>query len=398
MRRSVLSAGISIALLALGVVGAIVLVISRPPARTRPVAESATFVRAVPARLTDERLIVRTAGTVRARTESDLVPEVSGRVSWISPSLRPGGFFEPAEALLRIEARDYELAVQAARAALERTSGELDLAERTLVRQQGLFDRGVSSHAALDEALARARVARGASSEAAAQLEQAQSDLGRTTVSAPFAGRVLDKRIDVGQFVARGTSVARVFAIDTAEIRLPIPDDELAFLDLPLDYRNETHTTSGPRVGVSARFAGREHRWQGRIVRTEGEIDPRTRMVHVVAEFPDPYARSGDGDRPPLAVGMFVEAEIEGQLVRNVVVLPRAALRDGSRVLVVDPEQRLRYRDVDVLRFERDRVILRAGLAAGELVCTSALDAVIDGMLVSIVDDDPAAVNGGAGS
>jgi len=139
----------------------------------------------------------------------------------------------------------------------------------------------------------------------------------------------------------------------------------------------------GPEVELSARFAGERHTWQARVVRTEGEIDPRTRMVNVVARVENPYQRS-DG-RPPLAVGLFVDAEILGRTVEDVMVLPRAALHEGDVVHVVDAEDRLRLREVKVLRRHREQVVIAAGLAPGERVSLTPLSAPVDGMLVKPV-------------
>ena len=221
---------------------------------------------------------------------------------------------------------------------------------------------------------------------AEARLDRAMRDLDRAKVRAPYAGRVRRKNVDVGQFVTVGSPVATIYAVDYAEIRLPLPDAELAYLELPLSYRG-TENRVGPRVTLRANFAGQTHEWQGRIVRTESEIDPMSRMVHVVAQVKDPYAPGTDPTRPPLAVGMYVEAEIEGNLVTAVAVLPRAALRGSSQVLVVDGESRLRFRDVDLLRTTAEAILVRAGLEEGEAVSLSPLEVVTDGMLVQILGD-----------
>ena len=231
--------------------------------------------------------------------------------------------------------------------------------------------------------------ARAALAAAEAALAQAERDIERCTVRAPYAGRVRSKAVDVGQFVARGAELARLYAIDYAEVRLPLADDELAFVDLPLAFRGDTATGDGPEVLLSARFAGREHVWEGRLVRTEGEIDPDTRMVVAVARVEDPYGRGGDERRPPLAVGLFTRAEIQGRVVEDVVVLPRRALRDGRSVLVVDGDDRLRIRPVEVLRSEGERVLLSAGVASGERVVATPLEIAVDGMRVRPEAADP---------
>jgi RND family efflux transporter MFP subunit len=378
------------AMLLLGVLGALALMATRPELETRPPEVPPPLVRVVSVQPEARQLSVITHGTVAPRTESDLLPEVSGPVVWVSSALVSGGFFEAGEPLLRIDPRDYEVALEQRRASLARAQSEHKRARKELVRRRGLAEREVASASQLDDALNAERVAAAAVREARAALEQAERDLGRTEIKAPFAGRVREERVGVGQFVNRGAPIAKLYAVDYAEVRLPVPDDELAFLDLPLLYRGETADGGGPEVLLRARFAGSEHTWRGRIVRTEGEIDAKSRMVHVVARVDDPYGRTQDPSRPPLAVGLFVEAEILGKQAENIVVLPRAAMRDRDQVLVLDEESRLRFRRVEVLRIARDQVVVRSGLAPGDQVCISPLETVVDGMSVR----DASAVRG----
>lgn len=329
---------------------------------------------------------VVTHGTVQPRTESEIVPEVSGRVEWMSPSFVSGGFFDAEESLLRIDPADYQVALRRAKARLARAESELVRARREAQRQRDLEQRDVASAARLDEAINAENAAAATLEEARAAIEQAQRDLSRTQIRAPFRGRVREESVDVGQFVGRGQRVATVYAVDFAEIRLPIPDAQLAFLDLPQLYEASDPQLPGAEVVLHADFAGSRHRWRGRIVRSEGEIDAKTRMVHVVARVERPYARREDG-RPPLAAGLFVEAEIRGREEPEVFVLPRAALRKTGRVLVVDAERRLRWREVEVLRVDRERVVIGAGLEAGEHVCVSSLEAAVEGTQVRLEAD-----------
>ena len=278
-------------------------------------------------------LKVRAEGTVAPRTESQLVPEVAGRVVEVSPSLAAGGFFEEGEALLKIEAREYDLAVIRANAAIAQAKLRLatERQEAEVARKEWrALGQGEPNPLVVREPQIAEALAALASAEAA--LAQAKFDLERTVVRAPYAGRVRSKQVDVGQFVQRGAPVATLYSVDLAEVKLPIPDAELEFVNLPLAYRGAAESARGPAVTLTARFAGREHKWRGRIVRTEGEIDPATRMVHAIAQVEDPYAPGRDARRPPLAVGMFVEAEIDGRRVSNIVRLPRTALRGDSRV------------------------------------------------------------------
>ena len=369
------------------VLGAVLLVATAPSVENVPPARPLTTVRVVPAEPEDVRLWVRTQGTVAPRTESALIPEVSGRVVWVSPSLASGGFFGEGDVLLRVEPQDYEMAVSRARANVARAAGEAEHARAELKRRETLSQRQVASDSQLSEARRASRVGAAALAEAKVALEQAERDLARTEVQAPFAGRVREESVDVGQFVSRGNPVATLYATDVAEIRLPIADRQLAYLDLP-GWRTGS-IGDGPEVKLRARFAGREHEWNGRVVRTEGEIDAKSRMVHVVARVDEPYGNEDDG-RPAFAVGLFVHAEIAGPLAEDVIVLPREAMRNDDRILVVDAEDRLRYRGVDVLRIDRDDVLIRAEIAPTERIVLSPLQVAVEGMKVRPLEAPPA--------
>ena len=382
---------VPLAVVALGAVGGILLLITKPAVSIQRPEIPRPLVRVVEVELRDVQLTVRAYGTVKPRTESDLVPEVSGPVIWMSPVLVSGGGFEAGQPLLRIDPLDYEVAAEQARASLERARSDHRRASRDLKRQRGLKERKVASASDLDEAANKERVSNASLREAAAALSKAERDLERTEMRAPYTGRVREESVDLGQFVTRGSPIARIYAVDYAEVRLPIPDEQLAYLDLPLLQIGEAEAENGPVVLLRARFAGQDLSWQGRIVRTEGEIDRRSRMVHAVARVEDPYglkAREGLKGRDaglPLVVGLFVEAEIRGHLAQSASVLPRAALRDAHQVWVVGDDDRLHFRDVDVLRVQGNEVVIRAGLEAGERVCISPLQTAVDGMAVRAV-------------
>lgn len=382
-------------LLGLGAGGVALMVVLRPSPTPEPTDDVAPLVRTVVAQATSFRFVVDAQGTVTPRTESDLLPQVSGEVTWVSPALASGGFFEAGEPLIRIDAADYRAMLESARANVARAESEQARAEKEEGRQRRLADRSVASQSRIDDAENALRVANATLRERRAQLGSAERDVERTELRAPYTGRVRQENVDVGQFVSRGQRLARIYAVDFVEVRLPLPDRELAYLDLPRGFRGERPSESAPPnpvVVLEAEFAGRRHQWRGEIVRSEGEIDAKSRMVNVVAQVEDPYGGGAEDDRPPLAVGLFVEARIEGRVLDGAYLLPRTALRrepgeDLARVLVVDPEDRLRFREVEVVREERTRIVIGSGLASGERVCISPLRAVVDGMRVRVATD-----------
>ena len=363
--------------------GAFVIVQSAPSIERVESERLIPTVRVLDAHPQTLRYGVHTQGTVQPRTESSVVPEISGRVVWISPSLASGGFFEEGDPLLRIEQRDYELALDRAKAAVKRARSELDFAASELERQEGLSRGGVASRSELSDARRTASVAEANLFDARAAVEQAERDLARTEIRAPFQGRVRDEEVDVGQFVTRGSAIARIYATDYVEVRLPIADAELAFLDLRTPGADGTSGPDTlPRVFLRATFAGQPAEWIGHVVRTEGAIDLRSRLVNVVARVEDPYQRKSPNGGVPLPVGLFVQAEIEGPQAENVIVVPRYAVRENSRVLVVDANDRLHTRTVEILRIDRDDVLVQGPLPGDVRICISALPVVVEGMQV----------------
>jgi len=372
----------------LSVIGAFAIVATAPSVEFKEPERAIPTVRTIPAQAETHRHRVRTQGTVAPRSEADLVPEVSGRVVWIAPSLAPGGFFKKGEPLLRLERRDFELAVKRQHAAVRRATSEFEFASSELDRRQGLSDAGVASPSQLGEKRRTAAVAESNVIDAQAALEQAERDLARTEIRAPFDGRVRKEQVDVGQFITRGNPVGNIYATDYAEIRLPIPDHQLAFLSFPDPRRADAEDAGdGPSVLLRATFAGRRHEWTGRIVRTEGEIDSKSRMVNVVARVENPYESNEANDRPPLAVGLFVEAEIVGPEASDVIVVPRYAMRGDSRILIVNAINELRSKPVEVLRIDRDNVLVQGPLAEGDRICVSPIQVVVEGMIVNPIED-----------
>ena len=367
------------------------LVRSRPVVESKPPVVPPPLVRVTTATLDTVQLSVRSQGAVMPRTESVLSAETDGQIVYVSPSFVPGGFFEKDALLVRLDPRDAELAVTRAAADTARFATALQIEQEEARLAQDEWRR-LGSGAPMPLVLREPQLAQArANLEASvAALQQAALNLERTEIRAPYAGRVRKKNVDVGQFLRRGEALATIYAINYAEVRLPIPDEELAFFDIPMQFRGETDQAGGPRVAISAEFAGRRHRWDGRVVRMEGEIDPMSRMVYAVARVQNPYGRGANPDRPPLGIGMFIEAEILGKRYPGVAVLPRTAMHGTGRVAIIDDENRLRFRNVEVLRIESNLVYIQSGVEEGERVCLSALETQMDGMEVRVLETNPA--------
>lgn len=380
-RRRAAGVLVGLALLAAGAAAFVALVRTAPRPEARPPQPSAPLVRVAPLEPGDVRVTVTSYGTVTPRTETVLAAEVAGRVVGIAPALARGGAFRAGEVLVRLERRDYELARTRARASLAQARMRLAVeraSARVAEEEWKLYGKGEPDPLVLRRPQVAEAEAAAAAAEAA--LEQAERDLARTEVAAPYDGRVREKLADVGQYVLPGTALARVYASDAAEVRLPVSLEEAGLLDLP-----ETPGAEGPPVALRHRLRGERREWAGRIVRAEAEVDPRTRTLHLVARVDRP--RGADGNGPPLLPGLFVEAEIEGAVVRSAYEVPRFALREGNRLLVVDRDSRLRLRPVEVVRAGVRTAVLRGGVEPGDRVCLSPVDVPVDGMAVRTVGE-----------
>ena len=362
-----------------GVVLAMVIVATGPDVAVQPAVDRIPIVETVEARSETVRMSVTAHGAVVPKTQSNLVAEVSGRVVAVAPAMVSGGFFEKGEVLVEIERLDYDVALERARANLASAQSELDNAEKAYQRRRELTESESISQSQHDDALNRLAVARASLRAATAQVSRAERDLQRTRLVAPYDGRVRSERVDPGQFVDRGESVAAVYSVDFAEVRLPVRDEDLAFLPISMDRAVEDTDTTTPVV-LRASFAGRDRTWHAKIVRTEGELDPETRMVNLIAQVEAPYDQPGDA--PPLTVGLFVEAEIVGAEFEGVVRVPRSAVMEGDRVRVVTPDNRLEFRPVDVLRRTGDTIFLSGGIRDGESICLSELPVATEGQRV----------------
>jgi len=376
MRKSAL---LPIGLVIGGMALAAAIIATGPTLNHLPPPPNEPLVRTWQAHTETVRMSSLTHGSVVPRTQSELIPEVSGRVINISDALISGGFFAKGDILLEIDPLDYEVALEQARAAVASAQSEFANARKAHERQLDLASKQSTSESQRDDALNRMQLAQASLREATARVAKAERDLQRTRLIAPFEGRVRSEQVDIGQFVSRGTPVASLYSTDFAEVRLPLNDQELAFLELPLGAVSDPSATR-PKAILRARFAGKDHAWESTIVRTEGELDPQTRMVNVIAQVEAPYATKGD--TPPLAIGLFVEAEILGNTREDIFVLPRSALQANEQIYIVDSNNKLQFRDVDILRAVGEQLYIQGGLTAGEIVCMSTVSNAIEGMVV----------------
>jgi len=221
-------------------------------------------------------------------------------------------------------------------------------------------------------------------SAAEADVQKARRDLERTRITVPYDGLVRQKAVDIGQYVTLGTRLGVTFAIDSAEVRLPLTNSDLIYLDLPSETEVKNSNKSFPQVTLSADYAGATSKWEAHIIRTEGVVDEVSRVIYAVAQVVDPYGVLGKSHQQELKIGTFVNAEIQGLPADNVVVLPRYVLRADNTILTVNANNELEIMPVTILRAEPKKVYLSKGIAGGTRVVITTLDAPVPGTRLAI--------------
>ena len=383
-RSRILHFAVVVVLVALGAVGMWALIAGKPQIKKRKPALPTPMVRTIKVETGPQTVHVSGEGTVRPLREINLVPQVGGKVVHVSSALVNGGEFSQEDILLRIDPVDYQLAVTLAKAKVKDSESNLKLVQEDAAAAQEewrqLHAGGPKANRMPPPLVAKEPQLAAAEAKLEADradLKSALLNLERTELKAPFEGRVSQENVDIGQYVSPGQVLATLYSTEAAEIILPLADEDLFWFDVPGFTPNNS---PGAPAKVMAQLAGLERTWSGSVVRTEGRLDERTRMINVVVRVEKPYAK-----KPPLPVGLFVVVEIEGRILPDAAVIPRSALHQGDVVWVVDNNDRLHFREVDVARVQGDEVMVEGGLKSGEMVVISPLEAVTDGMAVRTV-------------
>ncbi|NOZ53173.1 MAG: efflux RND transporter periplasmic adaptor subunit [Gammaproteobacteria bacterium] len=335
------------------------------------------------------RIPIQTQGTVEPRTTIQLSAEVTGRITEAATQFVNGGFFNKGDVLLRIDTEEYKLAIIKAAATVAGAKQQLAAAEAEH-KQKVKEYLGVSTDKISDYALRKPQY-----EEAKARLKAAKADLSlarlqlqRCDILAPFDGRVLKKQADIGQYVRPGVVLADIYAVDIAELRLPISQSQAQLIELPtLNQRQSTEEHAVTDVVIRGYYAGTEHRWEGRITRSDATIDTRNQLLYLIAQINDPYnMRIGAENNVPLTMGSFVTAEIMGRQLTDIIVIPRTAIHEQNTVWLLDESLSLQFHTVSIIYRGETHVYVNQGLQDGDRVITSPLDAAVDGMQLRIAE------------
>jgi RND family efflux transporter MFP subunit len=319
---------------------------------------------------------------VQPEQEVSVTMQVDGLIDKVAPGFVAGGFFGKGDLLFAVESVDYELAVDRARTALIKAENEITIIESKAIVARQEWERLKLGDTEEPNPLIvykpQLEDAKANRTAAIAALKQAELNLQRTRVVAPFNCLVRSEEVGLGKYVRSGNNVAMIASVDAAEIVVPLPLDDLQWINTP----GQGSGKKGSQATVSLKVGDKDYKWQGKVVRSLGEVDPRSRMARLVVQVDDPYGLHDRNteNRMNLELGMFVEVLFAGEVLTGVIEIPRTSLRENSSVWVMDNDQKLRVKHVGIARLEKQSALINEGLQEGDMVILTALPGGIDGM------------------
>lgn len=354
---------------------------SRPPRPTQK-------AEIIPLERKDYQITIRTRGVVQAHTTSQLTPRISGRIDSLHPNFEPGAFFRKGDVLVTLDPTDTEAGIIGAEASVARAEAAL-LQEEARSKQAELNWQDLGYTDSPNELVLRLPQLKEAAANlktAKAELEEAVRNRFYTQVVAPFDGCVRTRLVGPGQSVSPNTSLGDVFATDFAEVRLPVSPKDLPFT--PFQNQSELEATVATlQDGLTERRIGKEIEWRAQLVRTEGVIDENSRELFIIARIPDPYGLQSE--RPPLRMGQPVAAQIPGDLLENVFVIPRASLLGAFETLLVDNEtMKIRRYDLEPFWEDAENLVIADDLPDNHSIVMTRLPSAANGSVIEVIEPE----------
>jgi len=338
-----------------------------PEASSRPSFASLQAVEATTLKAQSYQVVLSSQGTVEPSTANTLVAEVAGTIQSVSPSFVSGGEFKQGDVLIQLDERDYQIALTQANAQLAQAEAQLqeELARGAQAKVEWESLHRKRKPTPLNLRKPQAAAARANRDAAASQVERARLDLQRTQIIAPYDGLVSQAQTNLGQFVGRGNMLGEIYSVKSMDVRLPLTSRQQALL-------KSVNDVSGGATKVLLDVAGKP--WPASLVRVEG-IDTNTQQYNVIARVQLPL----DKTLLSLRSGQYVKANIDGQTLANVFVVPRTAVREGSEVLLLIEGKTIERKPVEVVWRDQTHSIINAGLNEGQVLVTTSLPIVANG-------------------
>lgn len=378
-QRSTYKKWIPVLVLILAVLITVVLIKSRKPPVKKPFLDRGTLVEVQRISAQDIALKINATGTVQPRQQLRLSPQVSGKVIALHQNFRVGGEVKKGDLLITIDPRDYALALTKAQNTL---SGAILNYEQVanlarVARSEWLVINGTTPPPPLAAYEPQLQQAQATVKAAEADVEQSKLNLARTKIYAPYSCRIITESVDLGQNLTTGSEIAILTGTDQSEVVIPIPIDELPWLQ----FKHSNKSKTAPAT-VSITTSAQHFTWLGEVDRILANVDEQGRMSRIVVTINAPYSTHAE---LPLQLGMFVDVELQGITIKNVFAVPRSAIRDDNAVWLVDNNFRLHMQPITVVRKESQLVVI-TGITSEDNVITSAISGAAEGMKLRLMN------------
>lgn len=339
------------------------LIKNKPEVKKRSKKPAIPVVKVVALKKQSYQLKISSAGSVKAHTETTLVAEIAGKITYVDNDFAEGNYINKDQTLLSIDKTDYLNNIELAKA--EIAQKQLELAEQqaqaNLAKQDwDLFGEKQRTPSKLAMREPHIKSAKAALKAANLRIQQAEINLSRSAVKAPYAGRVLERSVAIGQYVTPGTKLGKVFATDYVEVHLPLSLADYEQLNLPEHYQGEKQpkTNNLPFVIFYSNTGAAKHQWKGKLIRSAATLNESTRQIAVIARINKPFSRSKTGS-PPVKIGQFLQADIEAKRLENVVLIPSSAIRENREILLLDTHKILLH-PITIIATDKDNVVISA--------------------------------------
>ncbi|MFT6194891.1 MAG: RND family efflux transporter MFP subunit [Cognaticolwellia sp.] len=376
-----------IAIILVAVIGLVIFTVLSPKPEKKPVIIKAPLVEVKNIARQDVGFVIASQGNVLPSTQTQLISEVSGQITFVNEKFNIGGFFTQGEVLLSIDDINYQVA-------LLQAQSQLDAAKAVLIEEQAKKDQAEKQWLLTKKSLSKAPVlalrlpqlqkAKADIKAAKANVISAEVKLARTKIIIPYDAIVKEKQVDIGQYVSMGSALTTIFAVDYAEVRLPIKPRDVGFLNLP---KINAKQSSSSTVDIYTKVNGTEHHWASNLTRYEGEVDSRSRVHYVIAQIDDPYSVLSSSKHQELRIGSFVNAKISGKEVKDIVTIPRDALHGANRVYLVDKDNTLHIQEINILRNDATYVYSHDTFSAGFRLVITQMQAPVEGMALRVLGE-----------
>jgi len=364
----------------------------RPEAKKQAIPETIVRVDVIQASESSYPIVVNANGTIEAETRGDLVAQISGEIVEVSENFKTGGSFKKGDVLIQVDQRDFRANLSQSLASLSQAQASYSQ-EKANAKQAELDWKRLGNTTSAPPLVARKpqlAAAKAQLESAKAAYQTAQLNLSRTTLKAPYDGRMIERRAVLGQFVTVGTPVAEVFATDGVEVRLPISQNE--FNQLGLDSFTDASQSAEYDVVLSSAIGIQDYQWQAEITRTDSTFDINTRQIDIIAKVQDPFGKKSG--QPGLKIGQFVTARIQGRVIDDVFVIPNKSIREGSYVYVVR-NGLLEKQPINILWQDNQNALINDGVSDGELIVITSLNSTLAGARAKLSEEFEATLNSG---